>query len=413
MKILICGASARCISIVAKDFILSNSDNEIIAFLDNDKAKINMKINSGYYYHNNRKVYFPLDNILVDTVNNASNYEFDYIFIVSAFFNELYSQLTDLGISPNKIIIYKRDIENGKTRIPLLGSEESSFSSLLNKHDLNPEEYANELNTLYDVCKKVIKNKYRLELLSLICSAVEASVNKTTFIWNNVKLSYKIWDSNPSLFIYEAADILFDALYEEMDDIEYIEGPYELGNVKIDSDDIILDIGANYGLFSAIAATKAPSGHIYAFEPVSSTKEVLNHTVTQYRNIDIFPYAVSNHSGYVDIATDEYEKNPGRASIMNKQSTSTQKVPCISLDDFVIKHNISKIDFIKADIEGAERLLLSGSQSILSEMAPKLAICTYHYPEDPKLLEYLIHLANPNYVIEKFYGKLYAHVPNK
>lgn len=413
MKILICGASARCISIVAKDFLLSNSDNEIIAFLDNDKLKINMKINSGYYYHNNKKVYFPLNNIPVDAVNNAINYEFDYIFIVSAFFNELYLQLINLGITPDKIIIYKRDIENGKTRIPLLGSEETSFSSLLKKHNLSPTEYANELNTLYDVCKKVLKNKYRLELLSLIRSAVEASVNQTTFTWNNVKLSYKLWDSNPSLFIYEAADILFDVLCEEMDDIEYIEGPYELGNVKIESDDIILDIGANYGLFSAIAATKAPSGYVYAFEPVSATKEILNHTVSQYGNIDILPYAASNHSGYVDISTDDYEKNPGRASIMNTQSTSTQKVPCISLDDFVIKHNIAKIDFIKADIEGAERLLLLGSQTVLSEMAPKLAICTYHYPEDPKLLEYLIHLANPNYVIEKFYGKLYAYVPSK
>ena len=372
-----------------------------------------MKINSGYYYHNNKKVYFPLNNVLVDTVDNAINYEFDYIFIVSAFFNEIYLQLINLGIAPDKIIIYKRDIENGKTRIPLLGSEETTFSTLLKKHNLSPTEYANELNALYDICKKVLKNKYRLELLSLICSAVQASVKQTTFVWNNVKLSYKIWDSNPSLFIYEAADILFDALYEEMDDIEYIEGPYELGNVKIESDDIILDIGANYGLFSAIAAAKAPLGHIYAFEPVSTTKEILNHTVSQYSNIDILPYAASNHSGYVDISTDDYEKNPGCASIMNTQSASTQKVPCISLDDFAIKHNISKIDFIKADIEGAERLLLSGGQTILSEMAPKLAICTYHYPEDPKLLEYLIHLANPNYVIEKFYGKLYAHVPSK
>ncbi|NBJ04403.1 FkbM family methyltransferase [Lachnospiraceae bacterium] len=91
-------------------------------------------------------------------------------------------------------------------------------------------------------------------------------------------------------------------------------------------------------------------------------------------------------------------------------STKTDEVKTITLDQFVKTNHISRIDFIKADIEGAERLLLSGAKEVLQKFAPKLSLCTYHYPEDTALLEFIIKQANPNYVIEKAYHKLYAYV---
>lgn len=91
-------------------------------------------------------------------------------------------------------------------------------------------------------------------------------------------------------------------------------------------------------------------------------------------------------------------------------SSETEEIEAITLDQFVEMNHISKLDFIKADIEGAERLLLAGAKEVLQKFAPKLAICTYHYPEDPALLSFMIKQANPNYIIEKAYGKLYAYV---
>jgi len=82
----------------------------------------------------------------------------------------------------------------------------------------------------------------------------------------------------------------------------------------------------------------------------------------------------------------------------------------ITLDDWVKQNNISKVDFIKADIEGAERLMLEGSQWILKNYAPKLAICTYHLPDDKEVLTKLILQANPNYKIIHKWKKLYAWV---
>jgi hypothetical protein len=57
--------------------------------------------------------------------------------------------------------------------------------------------------------------------------------------------------------------------------------------------------------------------------------------------------------------------------------------------------------------------MLKGAKKILKKHAPKLAICTYHLPDDPEVLRRLILDANPAYKIHQGHMKLYAHVPNR
>lgn len=62
---------------------------------------------------------------------------------------------------------------------------------------------------------------------------------------------------------------------------------------------------------------------------------------------------------------------------------------------------LPRVDSIKADIEGYERYMLMGAQETLRRFAPKLALCTYHLPDDPEVLSELILIkqANPDYNI--------------
>jgi hypothetical protein len=85
-----------------------------------------------------------------------------------------------------------------------------------------------------------------------------------------------------------------------------------------------------------------------------------------------------------------------------------EKIKITTLDNFVHQENIKKIDFIKVDIEGAERDMLKGAYNVLKEFAPKLALCTYHFPDDPEVLEGLIKDANPNYRVVHISKKLFA-----
>jgi hypothetical protein len=54
----------------------------------------------------------------------------------------------------------------------------------------------------------------------------------------------------------------------------------------------------------------------------------------------------------------------------------------ISIDDFVSANGITKVDFIKMDIEGAELKALKGAKQTIKKFKPKLAIAIYHSMED-------------------------------
>ena len=203
-------------------------------------------------------------------------------------------------------------------------------------------------------------------------------------------------------------DILLPAL---LDDTHYVcEGPYEHGHVKLEKGDVVFDCGANFGVFSGIAAAKGCS--VYAFEPAPFTLEILNKFLSFYNNASVHALAISNKDG-----TTTFQANDDKSLVLNSMleekhhNVNTIEVQTTSIDAFIEANSITKLDFIKADIEGAERLMLQGAQQTLARFAPKLALCTYHLPDDPQVMEKLILQANPRYIIEHKWSKLFAYCP--
>ena len=58
-------------------------------------------------------------------------------------------------------------------------------------------------------------------------------------------------------------------------------------------------------------------------------------------------------------------------------------VPVKPLDDIVDELQLDRVDFIKMDIEGAERQALEGARRTIERFRPRMAICTYHMHDDP------------------------------
>jgi FkbM family methyltransferase len=54
---------------------------------------------------------------------------------------------------------------------------------------------------------------------------------------------------------------------------------------------------------------------------------------------------------------------------------------CMALDDYVSQANLTRIDFVKMDIEGAELEALAGAQELIASRRPRLAVSAYHRPE--------------------------------
>ncbi len=226
------------------------------------------------------------------------------------------------------------------------------------------------------------------------------------FDFNGIKVP-EFYDKRS--FISEYLDLIYPTLNVNIHDYPYNEGPYEYGDVCLENEDIVIDCGANIGMFSAYAAEKGCS--VYAFEPVPSVVTILKETAKLTEGINIKEYALSNSSGNINIKIDVNNMAGSTNIIGNKDNNSNIiNVASTTLDDFTASNNINKIDFIKADIEGAERYMLLGATNVLKELAPKLAICTYHMPDDPKVIKEIILNANPKYTIIEKWKKLYAFI---
>lgn len=214
--------------------------------------------------------------------------------------------------------------------------------------------------------------------------------------------------SNP-IFL-ELCDLWFPYYYQDWSPTLSYEGTYEQYDVTLNEGDVVLDVGANVGLFTVFASKKAKC-QVYAFEPVTYTFNILLETI-KLNGVENYAIPIniglSNYSGYADINLSS-ENNLSASSILFvDHAVETEKIEVTSIDEFIKVNNIEKVDFIKADIEGSERDMLEGAKQTLKNHRPKLAICTYHLPDDKDVLSRIILDANPDYRIEYSSHKLFA-----
>jgi len=180
---------------------------------------------------------------------------------------------------------------------------------------------------------------------------------------------------------------------------------YEDEEVKVEPEDIVLDCGANIGIFSIYAAKKAKM--VYALEPSEDeiTSLYENKTLNNCNNIKIIPKAVLDISKNAKLCLVEnvshFIVSPGIKYSVLKDNVDEKMVSIktISIDEFVKEENLKRIDFIKMDIEGSEEKALLGAKETLKEFKPKLAITIYHNLNDFYKIPLLIKRLNPDYEI--------------
>jgi FkbM family methyltransferase len=152
---------------------------------------------------------------------------------------------------------------------------------------------------------------------------------------------------------------------------------FELAFVKhsLRPGDVFVDIGANAGIFAVTAARKVGSnGRVYAFEPGDREHQLLrgNVALNHLDNAALFTMAVSNTSGTAQfaISRDGAMNSLRKTNHPGQVIQQWQTVETITLDEFVARNHVPKIDFIKIDVEGAEKLVFEGAQKVLSSHRP-------------------------------------------
>ena len=128
--------------------------------------------------------------------------------------------------------------------------------------------------------------------------------------------------------------------------------------------DIVLDIGANAGEFSLIAA--ALGAQVYACEPDPLVSQCLKLNTINDERINRFDYVLSHKDGDIDfyLAPDKAD-----SSIFSVSETKIRRRG-VKISTFMQEQNITHIDFIKCDAEGAEPEVLMGA----SDVADKIGV---------------------------------------
>jgi hypothetical protein len=65
-----------------------------------------------------------------------------------------------------------------------------------------------------------------------------------------------------------------------------------------------------------------------------------------------------------------------------ENGSNTKPLQTTSIDDLVMAKNLTRVDFIKLDIEGAELPALKGAEKTMRRFKPQLAVAVYHHDDD-------------------------------
>lgn len=129
---------------------------------------------------------------------------------------------------------------------------------------------------------------------------------------------------------------------------------------------VIVDAGANIGLASIYFANRFPNSLVFSIEPEERNFELLRKNTKPYTNITPIQGAVWNKNmklDLVDSGRDEWGYTTQLNNMRDKPINKIDIVNGMTVDHIMKEYNISYIDILKVDIEGAEREVFSDPSS--------------------------------------------------
>lgn len=142
---------------------------------------------------------------------------------------------------------------------------------------------------------------------------------------------------------------------------------------------VVLDVGANIGIFSLFLHIAAPGIRVLAFEPHPATYQRLVDNLTTNNALDsITPHqiAVSSGPGEVRFAAPSSDAAGQSGHYSALESNTGFAVPCIGLSDAVTMAG-GLIDLLKVDTEGAEaEIITTAPEAIWTKIAR--VVVEYH-----------------------------------
>ena len=141
----------------------------------------------------------------------------------------------------------------------------------------------------------------------------------------------------------------------------------------------LLDVGANVGDWTiralTLASVRGKRIHGYAFEPCTSTREILEHRLKDASDVEICAFALSSAEGEADF----FSSGPGIGtnSLGPISGTCVERVRLTTIDKFLERNEINRVDLLKIDAEGFDCSVLEGAARSLVD--GKIDVVQFEY----------------------------------
>ncbi len=145
---------------------------------------------------------------------------------------------------------------------------------------------------------------------------------------------------------------------------------------------VVFDVGAHHGQTAIQYNRLFKNCRIYSFEPYADSFKILKETIKKEKNIEVFNIAFWNKVGEVNLHVNKYSatnsilpthreaSNTWGENLLN--TLETIKVSSTTIDDFVEKKRINKIDILKLDTQGTEYFIIEGAINTIKKGKIKL-----------------------------------------
>jgi FkbM family methyltransferase len=172
----------------------------------------------------------------------------------------------------------------------------------------------------------------------------------------------------------------------QLSELIYLEGAYEPLETQIvakaiQPGDVVLDLGANIGYFTALLNSLVqPNGQVHAFEPGRGTFAKLEATrrLLKLARSVLHPEAIGDTIGQIDFwsstSGSDAQQNTVRNAALGRH-LRRDRVDATTLDAFTVelqRQGAPAVAFVKCDIEGAELSMLKGATRLLNSTNPPI-----------------------------------------
>lgn len=128
---------------------------------------------------------------------------------------------------------------------------------------------------------------------------------------------------------------------------------------------LIVDAGANDGFWSHLASTACPQSFVHAFEPVPQTFAEMSRHLAGRPNIVLNNCGLLDEDGFALLNV--FEASHTLSSLHDYRADRSTQVRCLMRtgDGYAAEHGITRINFLKIDVEGAEGKVLAGFRRMI------------------------------------------------